>query len=119
MIMKAERAFHPGVRKLAASIGLYRTDEDGNAVRELDLMRWGKWFANEMNRTVQINILGDVRVSTMFLGIDHKFGLHGKPVLWETMVFGGEHEGKQERYTSLKDAKLGHQVMLSIVTDSL
>lgn len=42
---------------------------------------------------------GAVRVSTVFLGLDH-FGRVGEPVLWETMIFGGAHDGYQARYTS-------------------
>lgn len=48
-----------------------------------------------------------VRVSTVFLGLDHSFGA-GPPVLWETMIFGGDHDEYQERYTSYEDAVEGH-----------
>jgi len=47
-------------------------------------------------------------VSTVFLGLDHSLGT-GKPVLWETMIFGGLHDQYQSRYTSYEDAKIGHK----------
>lgn len=50
---------------------------------------------------------GDVRVSTVFLVIDHSFG-EGPPVLWETMVFGGLWDEYQWRYTSRQAAEEGH-----------
>lgn len=57
-------------------------------------------------------------VSTVFLGIDHSWGItndpNHKPVLWETMVFNdledsGITEEYQERYTSYQDAVEGHK----------
>ncbi len=49
----------------------------------------------------------DVIVSTVFLGIDHNhFG--SKPILWETMIFGGRLDGYQERYETFDDALFGH-----------
>lgn len=49
-------------------------------------------------------------VSTVFLGFDHGYG-DGPPVLFETMVFwhGAALDNEQERYTSLADAKAGHE----------
>ncbi len=57
-----------------------------------------------------------VRVSTVFLGRDHDFTGLGKPILWETMIFGGEWDGYQERYTSQEAAIEGHaRVVASLV----
>lgn len=50
----------------------------------------------------------DVNVSTVFLGLDHGWG-EGPPVLSETMIFGGEHDQDQWRYTTWEEAELGHQ----------
>lgn len=56
-----------------------------------------------------------VRISTIFLGLDHGWSDEPdhQPVLWETMVFGGYYDDYQERYTSHQDAIEGHQKMLS------
>ena len=53
--------------------------------------------------------LGKVWVSTIFLSIDHNLTGVGDPVLFETMIFGGKHDGYQRRYTTYKDAKAGHK----------
>jgi hypothetical protein len=60
----------------------------------------------DANRILQHDILpAEVSVSTVFLGIDHGFRCdRGLPVLWETMIFGGPHDGYQNRYTSRTDA---------------
>ena len=57
----------------------------------------------------------DVRVSTVFLVLDHAWNSK-TPVLWETMIFGGEHDQYQMRYTSYKDALEGHQKALTLIT---
>lgn len=49
-----------------------------------------------------------VLVSTIWLAMDHSFG-YGEPIHWETMVFGGEMDGYQERYTSEEEALAGHE----------
>lgn len=72
-------------------------DANGEPVAAYDLMEWGRWFqTNTEARRVGDEQIGDSRVSTVFLGLDHSFG-EGAPVLWETMVFGGPLADEQER----------------------
>lgn len=49
---------------------------------------------------------GDM-VSSVFFGINHQFR-EGDPILFETMIFGGEFDRFQWRYHTLKEAKEGH-----------
>ena len=80
-----------------------------------------------MKITKQDRLNDDVRVSTVFLCMDHGrlFDDDGQPienpvpVLWETMIFGGEHDQYQERYTSHEDALAGHQRALDLANSSL
>ncbi len=60
---------------------------------------------------------GSVRVSTVFLSIDHKWR-YGPPILFETMVFGGPEDidGWQERYATLSEAKAGHARIVESLT---
>ena len=48
----------------------------------------------------------EILVSTVLLPMDH--GFNGVPMLFETMVFGGEHNEAQFRYSTYKDALHGH-----------
>lgn len=54
----------------------------------------------------------DAIVSTVFLVFDHATPLLGDgphvPLLFETMVFGGEHDGYQRRYATYDDAIAQH-----------
>lgn len=81
-----------------------------------DLMKWGKWFG-ESNRHVAKDMIGKVRVSTVFLGLDHSFGGR-KPLLFETMVFGGPLDQEQERYSTWEEAEKGHINMVRRVKES-
>ena len=84
-------------------------------VPEYDLMKWGKWFETA-ERHVADTKIGKVRVSTVFLGLDHNWGM-GKPILFEMMVFGGKHDQYQERYHTWEEAERGHQKALKMVKD--
>jgi len=53
-------------------------------------------------------------VSTVFLGLDHRFGA-GPPLVFETMVFGGELDGDCDRYSTYDEAELGHVNMVNKV----
>lgn len=53
------------------------------------------------------SLQGDVRVSTVFLGLDHRFG-DGPPLLFETMAFVGHDDVGMERYSTWQEAEEGH-----------
>lgn len=79
-----------------------------------DILEWARWF-EQADRVVAKDEIGKIRISTVFLGIDHNFGNSGPSVLWETMIFGGEHDEYQERYTSRIDAENGHLRVVQLV----
>jgi len=58
--------------------------------------------------------IGDVQISTVFLGIDHSWD-NGPPVLFETMVFGGNHDQYQERCSTWKQAEDMHERACALV----
>ncbi len=81
-------------------------------VPEKDFLKWAKWFESA-NRVIERNHIGRYLVSTVFLGIDHNFWGKGKPVLFETMVFGGKGNGDMEgRYTNFASAIKGHNIVV-------
>jgi len=92
-------------------------DANGEPVPCEDLFTWGRWMQTA-DRHVAHTHFGDVRVSTVFLGLDHSFG-DGPPVLWESMVFGGPLDQEQRRYTSRADADAGHTALCMAVVDAL
>lgn len=84
-------------------------------VLEPDIMKWAQWHSTA-NRHVRNDFLpNDIHVSTVFLGLDHRFVSEGEPILFETMIFGGEHNEYQERYCTWEEAEAGHQRALELV----
>lgn len=73
-----------------------------------DLSTWAKWFEGNFNkRQVSVTERDGIKVSTVFLGLDHSFG-EGPPLIFETMIFGGPHDQDCWRYTTWQQAEEGH-----------
>lgn len=68
----------------------------------------GHYGSNSYKRVGE-DTVGDAWVSTVWLGIDHGFIRGGPPVIFETMVFGGEHDQDQWRYCTEEAAIAGHR----------
>jgi hypothetical protein len=67
-------------------------------------------------RAVGKDQIGDVFVSTVFLGVDHNWG-DGPPILFETMVFRGLLDERQWRYATWDEAAAGHARVVQAVRD--
>jgi len=78
------------------------------------LEEFGK-FMVDADRVVARAEIGETVVSTVFLGIDHNF-LGGSPLLFETMIFGGEHDQYQDRCSTYEEALKMHKKALNLVT---
>lgn len=112
------------------AFGQYILDEDGNPRPEPDLLKWAMWLEyshlskGKDNRIVQQDWIetsvGKVHVSTVFLGLDHNNGgYYGPdPILWETMIFHGEHDQYMNRYSSKDAAIVGHMAAVEMVKQS-
>lgn len=93
----------------------YILDEANKPVRST-IVDCGKWLEeNPERKAVKQEHIDDVYISTVFLGLDHAWE-SDIPVLWETMIFGGEHDQYMDRYTSIEDALEGHQTALTLIT---
>jgi len=76
-----------------------------------DDREWAKWFETAERHVNETYMFGGAWVSTVFLGLDHSFGT-GRPVLFETMIFGGRHDEYQERYHTWEEAEAGHKTAI-------
>lgn len=91
---------------------------DGKTPVRCELIEWGNWFEKN-DRKVKKTVIGEVTISTVFLGLDHSFGLgEGLPVLFETMVFGGIMDAQMDRYCSWEQAEEGHDAMVERVKET-
>jgi hypothetical protein len=101
--------------------GRYWHDEFGDPYLVEDLMTWARLMeSDEPTRQIKQDFFAmGPRVSTIFLGLDHNFGgTHSMPILWETMVFGGEYHGYQARYTNRVAALEGHERTCAMIAAS-
>lgn len=81
-----------------------------------DPLEWARRFANMAERRVAEDVIKQpehdpVRVSTVFLGIDHNWSDEGPPLLFETMVFGGPLDQTMYRYSTWEEAVAGHKLL--------
>lgn len=96
----------------------YLLDENNIPYLEKDMTKIEKFYKNDRKilKQEKLSINNEsVMISTVFLVLDYSFDLSigHKPILWETMVFGGKFNLHQERYTSHKDALKGHKLIVS------
>ena len=83
---------------------------------------WGRWFETA-NRVVRLDALpGGVgtptTISTVFLGIDHGFG-DGPPLIFESLIFGGPHDGEMERCSTWAEAIHMHHSLCALARTGL
>lgn len=89
---------------------------EGHKAVPCDLMTWAGQMENIGSRRVAETAIGQARVSTVFLGLDHSFG-EGPLQLFETMAFGlpVEREEQMERCATWEQAEKQHEKMCEYV----
>lgn len=90
---------------------------DGHEAVPCDLSAWAMTMQSAAGRRVASTIIGESRVSTVFLGLDHSFG-EGPPLLFETLVFGGPLADEMDRCTTWEQAEAMHEAMCKRVRDA-
>jgi len=93
----------------------YILNNEGQAEQVPDLTTWAKWYeaSKDLRRVDRTNVTDDVEVSTVFLAVDHNHWGGGQPILFETMIFGGEYDQHQWRYSTKVQAQAGHDQIVA------
>ena len=84
------------------------------------LLQWARWMESEpggkdVRRVARTQLEDGTSVSTVFLGLDHNFGMYGPPILFETMIFGNDNLGEyQQRHATWDEAAAGHEVAVNM-----
>ena len=95
----------------------YLLDERHETIA-VDFATWAKQIDDPEKRRVGLTMVetpqGKFEVSTVFLGLDHRFGGNGPPILFETMVFAPDTDTPMRdlycaRYCSWGEALSGHE----------
>lgn len=98
----------------------YVLGDDGQPKLQADLETWARWYEQADRHIANEQLENGLRVSTVFLGLDHNFFGDGPPILWETMIFGApedsELDGYQERYATREEAETGHRRVVELAS---
>lgn len=91
-------------------------DRDGNPMPDdwWDKKKHGertysRWVTEKRVARTEV---GEFVVSTVWLGLDHDY-LTGRPVIFETMVFGEPWNNEMARYSTEEEAMIGHLLTLT------
>lgn len=99
-----------------------------------DVTKWAEFMATEDRRVARTQY-DNIIISTVFLGIDHRMGKKGDPILFETMIFEDENYGSpvpfslsnnefsiigdNRRYSFYAEAEEGHEKICGEVKSRL
>jgi hypothetical protein len=91
----------------------YRLDEQHRVVgvpilSDDDLFTWARDVFGADRHVADTEVAPGIRVSTVFLGLDHRFFGDGPPLVFETMVFDDYEAGDCFRYATWDEAVTGH-----------
>jgi hypothetical protein len=99
----------------------YVWDKETDEVRETDQSTWMSQLGDIDARRVGWTVVNGHRVSTVFLGNDHRWLGDGPPLLFETMVFPGVDEDETwvetycDRYSTPEQARAGHARVVAVI----
>ncbi len=93
---------------------------DGKQVVRVGLTRWANWMEEFYPQGCRVaeDWVGEVRISTVFLGVDYNFFGEGPPVVFESMIFQGPLNHEMQRYCTWEEAENGHKEMVAKVKRS-
>lgn len=114
-----------------SALGLYIL-VDRKPVAVADGLEWSVWFGTAKRR-VRLTRLGWVKISTVFLGLDHNHSREGPPLLFETMAWTDitPYEAElgftisrdwldiQERCSTWEEAEAQHERVLGMVREKV
>lgn len=101
-------AYEPVLDELDSVFGLpqgLHFDRDGEPIT---LRQWAMLREAHDYAIIAQEYVGEAWVSTVWIGLDMGF-FGGAPVIFETMIFGGEHDQSQYRYMTEESAERGHR----------
>ena len=80
-----------------------------------DLWEWSKLFSDWEYKRIAETQADASWVSTVWLGSNHEWDPRKPPLIFETMVLGGELGEECERYSTEAEAVAGHAAMVARV----
>ena len=84
---------------------------------ELSLREWAPLFEDFTYVDVRHDNVDDVRISTVWLGLNHNFR-PGPPHIFETMVFNGPFHGDYWRHATEEEAIRCHEETVALMREA-
>lgn len=105
-------------RELDQSRGMFYTlDDEQREHPAQDVVEWGLWFnESEDERRIGFYENDRVEVSTVFIGINLNYR-QGQPLLYETLVRWDNGQEETYRYSTRREAEVGHQAIVELVSE--
>jgi hypothetical protein len=86
--------------------------------KQITLKQWTKLF-EETNRTIAYDVVGEVRISTVWLGLDMSLRAEDPPLIFETAIFQGWGRNPtrlyMQRYSTQRQAIARHRKLVAEV----
>lgn len=80
-----------------------------------DVHVWANWFEKADRQVAYTELPDNIRVSTIFTGLNYNFSESGNPpMLFETAIFGGENVALK-RYATWDEAVAEHKKMVDML----
>jgi hypothetical protein len=86
----------------------YILNEAGQPVPEPDVLAWGNWY-HARGHHVAEDVIGDIRVSTIFKGVDNSYREGPPRGLFETAIFAPDHY-EVGMFDTREIAQVGHSL---------
>ena len=94
-------------------------DLNGKAIKGKNaLMEWAELCKSPKRILKQDFFCPRIKVSTVWLGLDHNFG-GGKPLIFETIIFFNHKTMEMFRYSTREEAESGHQEAVKMVKNPI
>jgi hypothetical protein len=97
----------------------YILSNTGQVIKCKKFSAWPNFMSSIDGRIIAEDNIGNVTISTVFLGINNSCDESEQPKIFETMVFGGLLNGTESHCATLKQAKAMHKKMVQRVKQSI
>jgi hypothetical protein len=87
---------------------------EGKNIKKTDFLTWALWY-ERADRTVALTEIDNIIVSTVFFGLDLSLGDENMPMLFETMILGGELDGTKIRCSTWEQSEQLHERYVAMV----
>lgn len=89
-------------------------NRDGRRIR---MEEWQDLCGDRDYIRIGLDRIGQNLVSTVWVGLDHGWGQARRPIIFETMIIEGPHNGFQQRYSTEDAARCGHMEVVEAILE--